>query len=147
MKRSILLALLPLAAACAKDLGPEPSLAGGENPDGVVFLAQNQPQTVQMQALYQGLVTPDAEGCLRLQGHEGRAGPTVIWPYSTRLRERGGVLLVISPAGREIGRIGGAFKMGGGNSSDEAASLTPADRARARQRCPGGYWIAGDVES
>lgn len=146
MKGSILLALLPLAAACGTDPGPDPNLTGNENPDGVVFLAQNQPATVHMQALYEGLVTRDAEGCLRLRGHEGRAGATVIWPYGTKLQGRGAELLVISPSGREIGRIGGKFTMGGGNSSDRAASLTEADRALARQRCPGEFWIAGEIE-
>lgn len=145
MKRSILFALLPFAAACGGDLGPEPNLTGNENPDGVVFLAQSQPPAVHMQALYQGLVTRDAEGCLRVQGHEGRAGATVVWPYGSRLEARGGALLVKDASGREMGRIGGTFKMGGGYSSDRAASLTDADRALARQRCVGEFWIASGI--
>lgn len=145
MNRSILFAtLLSLAAACGGDLGPDPNLAGLDNPDGVVFLAQNEPPAAYMEALYQGLVIRDTRGCLRVQAEDNA---TVIWPYGTRLQSRGGVLFVIGGDGRELGRVGGPFRMGGGFVPITAARLSARDRELALSRCPSDdYWIAGEIQ-
>ncbi|HEX2211735.1 MAG TPA: hypothetical protein VHG93_28870 [Longimicrobium sp.] len=144
MNRSILLAAsLPLAAACGADLEPEPALNGNQDPDGVVFLAQNEPPVAYMEARYQGLVTRDAQGCLRVQDQDNAV---VIWPYGSRLEARGGELVVIAADGREVGRIGGHFEMGGGFVPITAASLSNADLALARSRCPSDeYWVVGEM--
>jgi hypothetical protein len=144
MNRSIVLAiLLPLAAACGGDPGPGPDLTGLANPEATVFLALKDPPGVFMEALFQGTVTRDANGCLRAEGSEGA---TVIWPHGTRLEARGSALFVVDAAGRELGRIGGRFRMGGGYSQAAYHYLSGADTERAQTRCPGNYWVAGSIQ-
>jgi hypothetical protein len=50
-------------------------------------------------------------------------------------------------AGREIGQVGGSFRLGGGEvqSLHEGIGVSAADRQRAATHCPGRYWVVGDV--
>lgn len=143
MKRTLVPAALLSLAACGGDPGPGPGLTGLANPDATVFLSLETQPTVFMEALFQGTVTRDASGCLRAEGTEGA---TVIWPYGTRLEARGGALFVVDAAGRELGRIGGHFRMGGGYSRAAYHYLSDADTERAQTRCPGNYWVAGVIQ-
>jgi hypothetical protein len=138
------IALVALAA-CSPDDGTGPDLTGNENPDATVFVAQNEPPQAVMDALYQGTVNRDEQGCLRVNG-EG--GATVIWPYGFRLVAHAGGLYVKHPAGRIIGRIGGDFRMGGGFvPSASYAHLSAADRALLESRCPSTYyWVVGETD-
>jgi hypothetical protein len=148
MNRSVvragtLLALLIAAVACDTSDSIGPGFTGLADPEATVFLALEEQPTVFMDALFQGTVSRDANGCLRAEGSEGA---TVIWPYGTRLQARGGALLVVDASGRELGRIGGRFRMGGGYSQAAYHYLSDADTERAQTRCPGNYWVAGSIQ-
>jgi len=151
MTRSLVRTAAPLAcaatlalAACTSGDPVDPSLTGGGNTGATVFLAQSAPPGAVMQALFQGTVVRDAQGCLRLDSPQPA---TVIWPHGFTLEARGGRLYVEDAAGREIGRIGGSFRFGGGYSpTHDHLSLTPADHALADSRCPGEYWIVGETD-
>jgi hypothetical protein len=149
MIRSLVRAVLPLActlafslAACSSgDAGS--ALVGSENPGGTVFLAQNHPPQTVMEALFEGTVVQDEQGCLRLSPGLSK---TVIWPYGFKLEARVGGLYVEDASGRTVGRIGGSFSFGGGNiNTHEHASLTARDHVLAESRCPGTFWLVGDT--
>lgn len=125
------------AGACSTEEGP---LVG--TPDGeTLFLTAAAPQPIHMQALYEGRVQRDEQGCLRLETQDRHV---VVWPFGFELENRGGATYVEDPARRAIGRIGGSFRFGGGEvPSVEAADLSPDSRALAQSRCPGRYWIVG----
>jgi hypothetical protein len=137
-------ALIALAA-CSPSEGTGPGLTGSENPDATVFLAQNVPPTAVMEALYQGRVNRDAQGCLRV---ESENGATVIWPYGFTLEARDGGLFVKDDDGRTVGRIGGEFRMGGGFvPAPGYAQLSARDRALAETRCTSSsYWVVGETD-
>jgi hypothetical protein len=148
MKRSIiragtLLAMLIVAVACSSGDSLGPDLNSGQNLEATVFLALEEQPAAFMDALFQGTVSRDANGCLRAEGSEGA---TVIWPYGTRLEARGGALVVVDASGRELGRIGGRFRMAGGYSPAAYHYLSAADTERAQTRCPGTYWVAGSIQ-
>lgn len=126
-------------AACA------PLTATGVDAGEVLFLTETVPAALHMQALYKGNVIADAAGCLRLAGTGEQH--TVVWPFGFELRRRKGVATVVDPNGRVIGEIGGAFTLGGGEipTLHDGIPLSDAQRAQARERCPGRYWIVGDV--
>jgi hypothetical protein len=130
-------------AACSGADGRGPGAAGGEK-SMPVFLVQREPQGAVMEALYQGKVVRDAQGCLRIEGADPA---TVVWPYGFTLEERGADLQVKDAAGRVLGRIGGTFKFGGGHvPPGNYAFLPEPDRATAATRCPGDVWIVGDTD-
>ncbi|HUF70293.1 MAG TPA: hypothetical protein VMM79_16720 [Longimicrobiales bacterium] len=53
---------------------------------------------------------------------------------------------VLDAAGQEVGTIPGQFRLGGGEVSVLHDGVgTTAQRQRAITRCPGRFWIAGDV--
>jgi hypothetical protein len=131
---------LAAAAGCTADPGVGPTLSSDENPLAVTFVAQVD-QTTSMEALYHGIVSRDASGCLRAEGFGQR---TVIWPEGWKLEARGEALFVKDATGSEVGRIGGQFRLGGGEiPSVEYASLSASDAQLLQTRCPGSYWLAG----
>lgn len=138
LARYTLVALL-IATACIASAGDEVDLLGLSGGDDVIFLVQRVEPTVVMEALFEGRVVPDSAGCLRLAGPDPA---TVVWPYGARLDG----LTVRDAAGRTIGRIGGPFRLGGGEvpALHTGIPLSAAEREAAR-RCPGRFWIVGDV--
>jgi hypothetical protein len=72
---------------------------------------------------------------------------TVVWPKSFSLVRQGGELRVRQANGRELGRIGGAFRLGGGEVPylHDGIALSAADCERGQTRCPGKFWIVGEV--
>jgi hypothetical protein len=130
--------LLSLAPVLACFAACDPSASTGtsvDDPSAVVFLAMEAQQDAYMDALFQGRVTLDAQGCLRLEGHDQH---TVVWPRGYTLETRGSALLVKDGQGREVGTVGESFRFGGG----EVGHLSAATRARAEESCPGRYWLA-----
>ena len=133
-----------LAAACSS---PEDVLSfdplSFQERTGIVFVGQNETPTVVMEALFEGRVVADAAGCLRFDSPDPAM---VVWPKGFAMMQSGDDMLVRDAAGREIGRIGGTFRLGGGEvSSLQNAAVSAADRERAATHCPGRYWIVGDV--
>lgn len=136
----IRLAISMLALSACAPL-PSSSVDAGD----VVFLAATEPASVHMEALYKGNVVADAAGCLRLAGTSEQH--TVVWPYGFELRQRDGAATVVKPGGREVGEIGGFFTFGGGEvpTLHEGIALPAAQKALALEKCPGRYWIVGEV--
>ncbi len=97
-----------------------------------------------MEALFQGRVILDQAGCIRLDSAEGS---TVVWPYGATLQQSGLELRVRAADGREIGRLGGSFRFGGGHVPTlHTFALAPEDRELAQLSCPGDFWIVGEID-
>ena len=143
-RRVTMAATAVLAAACSS---PEDVLSfdplNFQEQTGIVFVRQNETPTAVMEALFEGRVIADAAGCLRFDSPDPA---TVVWPKGFTMVRSGNEMLVRGPAGRAIGRVGGTFRLGGGEvSSLEGAAMSAADQQRAATHCPGRYWIVGDV--
>lgn len=140
-----MLALAALPACSSADLqgpGDASSLADAED---VLFLTRSAAPQAVMDALFEGRVERDGSGCLRLDLSDEH---TVIWPTGFELAETAdGGLRVLDADGREVGRVGGRFRLGGGEVATlhEGIPMTEADRRAARERCPGRYWIVGET--
>ncbi|HSK18784.1 MAG TPA: hypothetical protein VK912_06570 [Longimicrobiales bacterium] len=133
-----------LAAACSS---PEDVLSfdplNFQERTGIVFVRQNATPTAVMEALFEGRVVADAAGCLRFDSPDPA---TVVWPNGFTMVQSGDEMVVRDATGREIGRVGGTFRLGGGEvTSLQGAAMSAADRQRAQTHCPGRYWIVGDV--
>mgnify|MGYP001053328658 CR=1 FL=1 len=111
---------------------------------GAYFIRQPEKPGAVMEALFLGQVVKDEAGCLRLQSP---ADATVVWPYRSSLGARDDGLWVVDAAGKEIGRIGGAFRFGGGEVPflHEGLGFHEPERSAIHARCPGRYWIVGEV--
>lgn len=150
MKRAISVAALLTAAAwgCTSTTSSEPdpfteradhlAVASGT---GALFLVQDVVGADAMDALFQGRITIDDSGCLRLET-EGSYGVTAVWPHRYELRGDG-ELRVADAAGELVGVIGDTFHLGGGEVPEltEALGFTPGDQELAHASCPGRYWI------
>lgn len=111
-----------------------------------VFLVHKTPHANAMDALYEGSVDLDPQGCLRVESSGGVT--VVIWPYGFNLRTRSGGLYVENADGRTVGQIGGDFRMGGGQVDAEHVDtyLSQADRTRAEVCHADKYWIANGMD-
>lgn len=145
--RTVLAAAAALAlGACSPGAGDGPALNTAVDPSQTVFLTQASPPDAFMEALFEGRVYRDAQGCLRLESLGGDH-PTAIWPYGFTLQGRDGELHVRDAKGRSIGRIGGAFRFGGGMGSTLRQGVVSAQQHQAAEsRCPGSYWIVGETD-
>jgi hypothetical protein len=140
LRRVTMVAILALNYACT-DVEPLAPVQMVE----IIFLAQTLPPGVVMEALFQGRVFVDPAGCVRLNTNDQH---TVVWPHGTVLLRRGDDLLVRSSDGRDLGRLGGSFRFGGGEvpSLHAGIALSHDTRQRASTECPGRYWIVGDTD-
>lgn len=131
------------AGACSSTsptgIDPEPTLEIVEDA-GVVLMTQNVIPTATMEALFEGRVVADEDGCLRLDSADGH---TVVWPHGYGLSGGIGQVRILDRDGEPVGTVGGEFSLGGGEVTEllEAMGFTADDRARAEERCPGRYWI------
>ncbi len=137
MKRLVALATLALTVGGCDLLG-----SGGADSD-VLMLVQGAPQNSVMQALYVGKVDRQGE-CLRLASPV--EGHTVVWPHGFSL---GGPArdTILDDGGRTVGRIGDSFRLGGGEVPTlwENGPVSEPVRREALKRCPGRYWLVGEV--
>ena len=138
-----LLAVVGGALACSQSAQDPASFTIVE--DAVFLSLDRQPQAV-MDALFNGRIVLDDDGCLRTDSGDR---PTIVWPHGYRLESDGGVLRVVNAQGGVAGRIGGSFRLGGGEVPmlHSGIEMSADDRARAASRCPGRFWITGDVLS
>jgi len=132
-----------LSAACAA-LG-----ACGQDATGpsdrfrpYVFLTQPHDLGFYPEALFQGVVSVDTEGCIRLTGPEPD-NSTVVWPAGATIERSGHAPRVLDRHGVEIGTLGGGFTLGGGHTPNLAAitDLSEAEMDTVRTRCPGLFWL------
>lgn len=113
--------------------------------DEVIFLTAVAPETVQMEALFEGRVLADSRGCLRL---DTETRQTVVWPHGFRLQTVRGTLHVVGDHGRAIGSIGERFRLGGGEvPMHDGLPLSREQMRLASDVCPGKLWIVGATES
>lgn len=143
VQSSIRLSVIALILAGCAPWGDHQNVAAIDESD-VVFLVQEVAPNAIMDALYVGEVSVDDAGCLRLAAPDYH---TVVWPLGFTLEESGDALRVLDGAGAEAGRIGGTFRLGGGEVVvlHEGVGLSAAARANATALCPGRFWIVGDV--
>ena len=137
--------LIGLAFLCAVCNSPSPTDGvGALNAEDVIFLALSEPPNAHMDALFHGTVTVDEAGCIRLQNDERS---TVVWPYGFTFDDIGTELWVRDASGRVLGRIGGTFRVGGGQVPElhDGIRLTQTQRDQARTACPGDFWVVGDT--
>lgn len=147
MKRSTLYAVAACAAlaaaGCASPVATDARLNSGDDPSAVVFLVQVNAGN-HTDALYEGRVTRDEAGCLRLETTDRH---TVLWPAGAKFYTRDGEFHVTDAAGREVGTIGGTFGLGGGETAEPGTDLLSADDHRlAVERCPGRYWVVSGMK-
>lgn len=107
-----------------------------------MVLTQNVVPQVTMDALFEGDVTLDGAGCIRLASGDA---PTVIWPVGYGVRSEGSDRVVHDDQGARVGVIGGSFSLDGGEvpQLSDALGFSDDDRALAASQCPGGFWIVG----
>jgi len=112
-------------------------------PDGqTVTFPRQAPAVMGMDALLEGTLILDDNGCLRVQ-HESiplAEAPVVIWHYDFSLEIDGEEIVVLNGAGEPVGRVGEWTRMGGGESDAVVEPEIP-------EVCPGPYWILGDIET
>jgi len=132
----VALSLGGCADPAAVDTGPDEPL---------LFLVQRTRPNTAMEALYQGPVEVDQQGCFRLALEPDRH--TVVWPFGSRLVRDQASLIVLDEDGDRLGRVGENLRLGGGEvpGVPDARVLTEEMRAAAAERCPGRFWIVGTV--
>lgn len=144
----VALALALSAAACASPADPGPvEITSAENIEArigpsVTFLTLKVDMAESMSALFEGEVVLDDAGCLRLGSPDG---PTAVWPRGYGF-ETGLGIRILDAGGSVVGRVGGSFRLGGGEvpSLHDGLGFTQADRDLAAAHCPGRYWIIGE---
>lgn len=144
--RPLLVALVMGGLGCSDSQGPSASALLSDLDGGPVFLVQSEPATAVMEALFDGRVLMDAAGCLRLEiGSPEDA--TVVWPFGTTLEAFGSTYRVREEGGRAVGVVGERFRFGGGFVSElhDGIPMNEDARAHAGERCPGVYWIVGEI--
>ena len=131
-------AILPVLGGCRSE-----PLDLSED-EAFVFLVQEVTPLVVMEALFEGRVRADARGCIRLESADDA---TVVWPAGFRLVREGTHLEIRDVNDRRVGRLGGRFRLGGGEVAElhDGLGLDRALRQLAANRCPGRFWIVGDV--
>jgi hypothetical protein len=136
--------LVMVAAASAVLVSCSADTVNPKDSGEILFLTSSEPATAHMQALWDGRVSADAAGCLRLDGPDRH---TVVWPHGFQLREQGSTIAVTDAGGRLVGTIGGSFRFGGGEmpTLHEGIALSAVDRQAVIRRCPGRFWIVGEI--
>ena len=133
-----------LAGACTDEVTNSSDGALLSLDGDTYFVRQVQEPDAVMEALFQGQVVEDKLGCLRLQGP---SPSTVVWPFGSTLEPRSDGDWVLDAEGNELGRIGGVFRFGGGHVPflHEGLGFSKAEVAGIQTRCPGRFWIVGQV--
>jgi hypothetical protein len=128
--------------ACSDPLSPEAASPHLQilSADGVKLITQNVVVPDAMDALFQGRVVNDEQGCIRLDAEDDA---TVIWPEGFTIESTIEGPVIRDESDHFVGRLGGDFVLGGGEvmTLTDVMGFTDADGAFAGQHCPGRYWI------
>lgn len=126
----------PVALVMLAGCTSEPETVGGALP---MLVASGVRSEASLQALAQGRLHLDADGCLRI----GEDGPFVIWPHGSRISRTGdGRVQVIDGSSGNAVHIGDEFAIAGAGVDAPPTQLTqPVPAACANGR----FWLAGPV--
>ena len=106
-----------------------------------LFFPRQAPAVGGMDALLEGTLFLDDNGCLRVQQESTlNEALVVIWHYDFSLEITGEEIAVLNGDGETVGRVGEWTRMGGGESGAIVEPEMPA-------ACPGPYWILGSIET
>ncbi len=109
----------------------------------IIYFPRQAPAVGGMEALLEGTLILDDNGCLRVQ-HESMSlaeSPVVIWHYDFSLETAGEEITVLNGDGEPVGRVGEWTRMGGGEGGRMLAA------PEMPEACPGPYWILGGIET
>lgn len=111
----------------------------------IKILTQSVVPAESMEALYQGIVFADSQGCIRLESEAYDV--TVVWPKDFRAATISEGTAVLNAAGEVVVLLGESVALGGGEVEvlHEELGFTAADRTLAESRCPGRFWIVGQI--
>ena len=114
--------------------------------DDVLFLSRTEPTTTAPDALFEGQMTIDEAGCIRLET-TGEVGVTAVWPHGFTLERDGETLRVHDDTDAAVATVGALTRLGGGQVDQLGPDLgfTTNDQELANARCPGKYWFVADV--
>lgn len=141
-KLTLAMGIMMVLAACSDPLSTVSTSPNLQvlSADGVKLITQNLVPAAAMDALFEGSVVADEQGCIRLDAEDDA---TVIWPHGFTLQSTTEGLVIQDESGGSAGRLGDDFSLPGGEvtSLTDAMGFTDADRSLAEQHCPGRYWI------
>jgi hypothetical protein len=113
-----------------------------EAADGqTIYFPRQAPSGMHMEALAQGDLILDDNGCLRLLEAGESNGPLLLWPFDTSIHVNGDVIYVVNEAGERVAEVNQPMRMGGGFSSQAELPGLPIEG------CPGPYFIIGELQS
>lgn len=110
-------------------LGPE-----GE----MIYFPRQAPTNVYMDALLEGTLILDPDGCLRIAGDSGDP-ILILWHHNFSLNFVEETIEVLNGDGQVVARVGEPVRMGGGETS---ASTVPGLPGGV---CEGPFWALGDI--
>ncbi len=124
IRLSIMALTLLALAGCTEDTGA--AEAGKDVPEAVPVFVRNSVRTdVALEALMQGKLVVDRNGCLRIGGAEG---PFVIWHHDSRIeRTEDGRIKITDGYSGNTAYVGDEIAMGGGQGN----RVPPATGGRA----------------
>lgn len=133
-----------MLAGCSESVSGPADLTLISSVDDAYFIRQLEKPGAVMEALFQGRVVKDRNGCLRLQPP---TAATVIWPFGSTLEVRSEGEWVVGADGRDIGKIGSSFRFGGGVVPIPHGGIGFHEPriTEIRTRCPGRFWIVGET--
>lgn len=141
-KLTLAMGIMMVLAACSDPLSTVSTSPNLQvlSADGVKLITQNLVPADAMDALFEGSVVADDQGCIRLDAEDDA---TVIWPHGFTLQSTTEGLVIQDESGESAGRLGDDFSLPGGEVTflTDAMGFTEADRNLAEQHCPGRYWI------
>jgi hypothetical protein len=119
------------------------TLRGGvetyQGPDGeTIYFPKQPPVGAYMQALLEGQLVLDPDGCLRVEAM-GIYSYLVLWHHDFELRIDGDSIEILDGNGQVVAGVGEAVSMGGGGSSAGSIPDMPIEA------CPEPYWALGDI--
>jgi len=131
-------------AGCSSDTTGPANYSRVPDDGGTLFLVSPIVPNAQMEALFEGRIAEDDEGCLRLQPPDAA---TVVWPKGFDLEPRSAEAWVVDEKGRDVGFVGGWFRFSGGEVPflHEGLGFSTAEAVRIQDRCPGRFWVVGEV--
>jgi hypothetical protein len=112
---------------------------------GMIYFPRQAPTNAYTEALLEGTLILDPNGCLRVESEGGDAlgddSPLVLWRHDFALQVEDDVIEILNGEGQVVGRVGEAIRMGGGETSAKAVPGLPIEA------CPGPYWALGEFKN